>query len=138
MLTVYELISFFQTGNHTETITLDWKGRRSAGEKMWCSHARANVVVCCLLFYKICITPRAYRRVFAGNCFQHFPLLLFCSQFPFSHFRSNTFAHTVIYPACSLLPFSGIISSEVLAKGCFWIPTPSSLILCSMLHFHHS
>ena len=87
--------------------------RRNAGEKIGRSHARANVVVCCLLFYKIYITPRAYRRVFAGNCFQHFPLLLFCSQFPFFRFRSNTYLHTHCHLSC--LPFTSLFWNNL-----FW------------------
>jgi len=46
MLTVYELIFFFQTGSYTETITLDWKGEKVQARKygaathmqmLWCA-----------------------------------------------------------------------------------------------------
>lgn len=113
--------------------------RKRTSEKIWCSHARANVVVCCVLFHKIYIKPLEL----TGKCLQKIASNTFhCYSVPNS--LSLVLGpilictHTVIYPACPLLPFSGIICSEVTAKVCFWMSISSSVILCCMLHLHHS
>lgn len=94
--------------------------RKRTGEKILCSHARANVVVCCVLFHKIYTKPleltgKCLQKI-ASNTFHYYSVpsslspvlgpILICT-------------HTVIYPACPLLPFSGIICSEVTAKSVF-------------------
>ena len=132
MLTVYELIFFFPDRKSYRDYHIWLESRRSAGEKIGCSHARANVVVCCLLFYKIYITPRAYWRVFAGNCFQHFPLLLFCSNS-----LSSVLGPILICTHCHLscLPFTLLFWNNLfwgLSKSLFFVI--DILVPDSMLH----